>query len=298
MLIVVSGCSNSGAEVSGKIYFTSTNFKKAKDIKNNANMGICSYEKGKVKKLFHLKRDPHVSEAGGKIAYRDVGSKKTFKILDLKTKNETQYHTAHLVSKLCLLDKTPNVLIYVGWDIVNDPVKGKYIQRDIYFYDLESGKETNITKYFDDNTIYNISTTRNEEMLLFCIIRKINNQEKSSIVLMNLKDNSTKTLPFSSTNATLSPDGKKVYIWGVHENVKGNRFYIYDLETETYQEFPKEGEYLWEDEYTFSPDGTKVVYIRWEDNGKKSLWVMDADRSNQKKLFEWGYMIRDLSWVE
>jgi Tol biopolymer transport system component len=105
-----------------------------------------------------------------------------------------------------------------------------------------------------------------------------------------------------STNVIWAPFDNKIYIWGVYrnENTKevGARMYIYDVDTKTYKSFPKTDDYFSEDEYTFSPDGKRIAYYRWENDGRKTLWTMNPDRTDQRKLIDWRYMISDLSWTE
>jgi TolB protein len=54
----------------------------------------------------------------------------------------------------------------------------------------------------------------------------------------------------------------------------------------------------WDKHPTFSPDGSQIVFYSNRGSGRRQLWVMNADGSNQRVLLPSAYNDWDPVWIK
>jgi Tol biopolymer transport system component len=122
--------------------------------------------------------------------------------------------------------------------------------------------------------------------------------------MLNLETGEGDILPFDTSDFGWSPIEDKIVIWGIKRDKDGkveefgSRYFIYDVKPKTYEEIKPEGKFFREQEYTFSPDGKRIAYIRIENNGHKTLRTMNIDRTDEEVLIDWKNSVRSLSWTK
>ncbi|MFC1589951.1 TolB family protein [Candidatus Omnitrophota bacterium] len=299
LLVCICGCSGltSNAQEQGKIYFTSSIFPQGEEP--GENVGLCVLENGKVKKLRRYYWMSKVTRDGKKIAAGIKDETKSIYIVDAITGEKESVAINHYRADLCWFNNDNNKLLYVGYDAYNKT----HQMFNIYLVDLTSKEEkqlTNNTK--PDNTVFCVSPSPDNSKIVYATRKRDTTHNGRNVKILNLVTKETEYLPFSSTDVTWSHVENKIVLWGVYrdENTKETdpKMYVYDVDSKTYKGYPSEVECFAEDEYTFSPDGQRIVCFRTENNGKKTVLSMKLDRTEQKKLLDWRYKIDDISWTE
>jgi len=84
-------------------------------------------------------------------------------------------------------------------------------------------------------------------------------------------------------NPSFSPDEKKIIHYSIEPTVGGKGdVWVMDIDgtNRTQLTFDKEGGM----EPSYSPDGEKILYLRWSGNGECEIWLMNSDGTNQNML--------------
>jgi len=305
MLFLLNGCGDDGVKRStgfkGKVYFESNRFG---GESYKVNTGTCYYDGKRVKKLYRHYENPQISSEGKKliITKSDKGRlEEGLRVIDLEVGREQHYDIPSLI------------ILKYKWSPKNEKIgivaaergENNYIY-DIYIFD----PETNDLKKITDNKVPKIfighfSFSPDGKKIAYGMGKTQKAEDGRIVRIIDVETGKLKELPLSASNVAWSPDGKTIAAAGTYYEPDGtmnigSKVVVYDLETGTYNVLPRPEEkvYQYEDEICYSPDGTKIAFIRVENSGAKSLWMMDADGSNRKLLIYDGYQIDSISWGE
>jgi len=297
-LIAVLALAGCGSNIKGKIYLSSGRFGEYGEP-GESRRGICVYQNGRVKKLYRHYTKPAPTKDGKKmIAATMVENKIIVKLIDLMTGKIKDLEFPHSVSQFSWFPDNKKIA-YIGGDVLN---RFDYIA-NIYLMDLETMQEEQITFYKDINRrIFPMVVSPDGKHLLYSIAKGDTDDKLDVVKLINLETRTEETLPFSAGAFDWSPDGRKIVLYGIYsykgENEYGPRTIIYDVATRKYTKLPRSTEDLGEAYYTFSPDGSKIAYIRHEKSGRQTMWTMNADGTNRKKILDDGYQLSYLTWTK
>ncbi|MBI3958917.1 MAG: PD40 domain-containing protein [Chloroflexi bacterium] len=92
-----------------------------------------------------------------------------------------------------------------------------------------------------------------------------------------------------------SPRGD--WIAFVSQEPGNDEIYIIDPEGKNRQRLTNNG-WEWDKHPTWSPDGSQIVFYSNREVGRRQLWVMNADGSNQRRLLDSPYEDWDPVWVK
>ncbi len=296
LMIAFCGCTRHADDMETKFYFTANTFG-GKDFRENT--GSCVYENGKVKKLYRYQVRTRVTKDGSKLIAFTEDRGKDIEIVDLKT-NEIMKrfkHEQYPTEFRWFRDKT-KVIMTAG----SRHGIGPDITEEIYILDLDTMETKKITDYKEKNSIYAMDLSPDEKKVAYSVKRK--KIDKLPIVkVIDLETKEEKILPFSALSFVWNPLNNKIILFGIYNDHKGDieygaRLIVYDPETEKIvKKYPKDDSYsdmMW---MTNSPDGKKIAYIR-ESKGRRSIWTMDPDGTNQKLVWNPGFFLRDLNWTK
>jgi Tol biopolymer transport system component len=301
-MLACSGCTGKADSAErqgfGKIYFVSNNFE---GTKRGESTGTCVYQHGEVKKLYQKYWLTEVTTDGKIMATAIVGENSKMFIKDLATDEMEKISLEHHLSRLCWFNNDNSKLIYIGYDAVND----KEVIDNIFLLDLETGEEKNLTNITEkDLTIYRVCISPDDTRIVYSIKRSSKQGSGVYFKMLNLETGEGDILPFDTSDFGWSPIEDKIVIWGIKRDKDGkveefgSRYFIYDVKPKTYEEIKPEGKFFREQEYTFSPDGKRIAYIRIENNGHKTLRTMNIDRTDEEVLIDWKNSVRSLSWTK
>ncbi len=127
------------------------------------------------------------------------------------------------------------------------------------------------------------------------------------IFVINVETGESKRLTSfigSNTWPIWSPDGKKImyvrvppkywYMPFIFNDDEGGDIRVVDIDGSSEKQLT-DIPMNWEDGY-WSPDGSKIAYLSWEEWGEKNeVWVMNADGSDKKLLVK-GERVESLDW--
>jgi len=295
IIAFLSGCGNPVPK-NTKIYCM-TGFFDGKTA--NEKTGTSVFEKGKIKNLYRYYKAPAITKDGKKLAAVHGNKRDTLVVLDLETEEVEEYNVPNLSVVRIEWSKNKNIIYYVGADYDRD--KNEYLW-NIYTYSLEEKKQFKVTNL-------NVMNRRISDFCLSpdekSIVYSLDMPTLSTMKKIDIKTGHEKNLPFSGNDLSWSPDGKTIVLNGIyHDKDKteyGNRIIFYDVENGGYKKLEKPGgdnAYLWISDLEHSPDGKKIAFVRHENSGAKTLWVMNSDGTNRKKIHRGGGYILDLSWTE
>jgi len=305
IIFALSGCGQDGvkreAEFKGKIYFESNRFPGKSYLENTGT----SYYTGK--KIIDFKKDwwdPQINKRGDKLAYKpfvrgsnDIGE---VNIFDVSSERLEQYDVPYIVLRVKWVPNSDK-LSFIGGEMT----KGGEKTWNIYVYDTSNKTFMKIT---DNKTpkifIGGFSFSPDGKKMIYGIPKT--NAPGRLVKIIDIDTGATKVLPFNSGNMDWSPDGKTIIFAGTYYEDDGkmnlgNRFMFYDVESGDYRIMEKPGgkdAFQYIEEPCYSPDGLKIAFIRVENSGAKSLWMMDADGSNWKMLLSGIGHIDSISWCE
>ncbi len=288
--IFFSGC---GSNIQGKVYFQSNRFP-LKDKDYSTKNGISVYRNGVVKNLYQGCASPAVTKNDDKlIAY--VG-KETGKIALFDTRKGSSEFIRIPLTALRFSWFPDNKRVAMAGHEKNKGYKEQIY--NIYILNTETGETENITDYEGNKrfVIYDVSVSRDGKLIAFTC----DEGERFSVKVINVEDKSIEGLPFSVGNVEWSPTSNILAMSGKPVEEKGTRttVIIYDYETKKYKKIPREDNYQWVSEMSFSPDGKKLAYIRDENDGRKTLWTMNVDGTKRRQLIDGHYLIKSINWTE
>jgi len=300
---IMSGC---GSAQNGKIYFMSNRFsgKIAKE-----NTGTCVYENGKVMPLFRYYRCPGVSKDGRMLVALIANKRKTIAVADLQTNEVKEYPLANSsAGKYEWVPNDNNRFVYVGAEYEGEekPLRLEEYIWNLYIFDLKTKKIEKITSYAEKGKrISSFSIAPDGKRIIYCIEKTPKAGSGVWVKISSLQTKEEEILPFISFEVAWSPNGNIIALQGIHVTDKkregGSRIILYNIKTKEYKKLDKPGgdkAYLWESDLTYSPDGKKIAFIRHENNGRKTLWTMNADGTGRKIILNDGYYKGYLSWTK
>ena len=91
-----------------------------------------------------------------------------------------------------------------------------------------------------------------------------------------------------------SPTGRQIAY--VSTESRGDEIYTADLETGVIRRLT-DNAWEWDKHPSFSPDGTQIVFYSNRETGRKQLWIMNADGTNQRNLSRNEYNDWDPIWT-
>lgn len=91
-----------------------------------------------------------------------------------------------------------------------------------------------------------------------------------------------------------SPTGRQIAY--VSTESRGDEIYTADLETGIIRRLT-DNAWEWDKHPSFSPDGTQIVFYSNRETGRKQLWIMNADGTNQRNLSRNEYNDWDPIWT-
>jgi len=288
LCFIVTGCS---ALFNGKIYFSSNRFE-GKDWRDNS--GLCVLIGSGVKNLYRYLKSPCASFDGKKLIATTNEDNKTIVLVNLENASMKKYPMGRYAGSGNWFPNSSKIA-YIASD---GPV------RNIYTYDFETGKEEKITNYTEEmRTIYSLSISPDGKNIVYDIRRTSKVGSGRFIKILNLKTNKEQILPFNGHHATWSPRGNTIALIGAHEeDGKSDRkilVRLYNVSKGTFKTLEKEGgekAYLTTLDLVYSPDGRKIAYVRNEMNGRHTLWTMNSDGTNHRKILDDGYEILNINW--
>ncbi|RKY43223.1 MAG: hypothetical protein DRP85_00025 [Candidatus Makaraimicrobium thalassicum] len=292
--LALTGC---GSGVKGKIYLSSGRFGEYGEP-GEKRLGTCVYQNGRVKKLYRYQTFPKPTRDGVKLIANTIDPDNIIKMVDLKTGKTRDLKFPHSASGFSWFPDNKKIACSGGTTLN----RFDYIA-NIYIMDLETMQEEQITFYKDVNRrIFDIDVSPDGKYILYSIKNAEKNDYGTSVRIINLKTKEDEALPFSATTFDWSPDSKTIVLYGIYsykgEKEYGPRTIIYDVTTKEYTKLPVSTEDLGEAYYTFSPDGSKIAYVRHEKNGRHTMWTMNADGTNRKKILDDGYQLSNLTWTK
>jgi len=266
----------------------------------NEKTGTSVFENGKIKNLYRYYKTPAITKDGKKLAAFHGERKDTLVVKNLETGVSGEYK----INNISIMDfewnpVNQNEIYYVGGDYDESQKKHLF---NIYKYSLLEQKKVKITNLtILDRRISDFSISPDGKKIAY----SVSLPKHSAVKILNVESGEEKQIPFSTRNLDWSPDGKTIAISGIYyDSVRteyGNRIIFYDVKADTYRQIEKPGgdkAYLWISDLEYSPDGKKIAFVRHENSGAKTLWVMNADGTNRKKIHPGGGYILDLSWTE
>jgi|GEM_PF-3229260 len=306
---MMAGCSdrqetpNKELVFKGKIYYESSGFGGKSYIDNT---GTCVYTEDGIKKLLRYYHNPAVTRDGQKLAAwiedNDYGTKNTsIYIVDLVTNEVKEYPQKYRVDQFDWF-KDKKKIVYIG----HDSIRHSEAINNIFLYDFTHNNLIPVTSNKNPKIkIFDISLSPNGKKIVCTAMASDDKKEGRVVKIVNLETKREETLPFSSGNVAWSPNGKTIALSGIYsfegKREFGQRIILYDVETKEYRKLDKPGgkdAYQWEKDLVYSPDGTKIAFVRIENNGRHTLWMMNADGTNRVKLLDNGQQISSLSWTE
>ena len=307
ILLFLTSCENKTVKESkdfeGKIYFESNRFG---GESYKVNTGTCYYDGKKVHKLYKDKWNPQVSRDGNKLAFLEVVNGKMItgklSIMDLSSKKTNHYNLPLVILKYKWMPDNKKIGV-TGRGI--EDVKNRIC--NIYIFNPETNELKKVTNNEIPNiTINSFSFSPGSKNLVYGIRRTQNARDGRIIKIVNLETGEEREIPFSSIIVAWAPDGRTIAMTGTYYKPDGtrdvgNKVMLYDLNSDKFKISPKDGgknAYQWEEELCYSPDGKKIAFIRVENSGAKTLWMMDADGDNRVPLVYDGHQIDSISWGE
>ncbi|MCB0133131.1 MAG: PD40 domain-containing protein, partial [Caldilineaceae bacterium] len=91
-----------------------------------------------------------------------------------------------------------------------------------------------------------------------------------------------------------SPTGRQIAY--VSTESRGDEIYTADLETGVIRRLT-DNAWEWDKHPSFSPDGSQIVFYSNRETGRKQLWIMNADGTNQRNLSRNEYNDWDPIWT-
>jgi len=291
----VSGCGTKKISEE-KIYFFSNRFGGKHYTENS---GTCLFENGEVKRLFRHYWFPRATHDGTKLVAAVSGTKKTIAIVDLKTGIEKRKALEHSPQDFCWFSNDFSKLLYIGYDVVSE----KERIFNIYVHDLLTSNEDKLTNVKDvGSNIYSVSCSPDGKRIVYSVDKSRAYDSGRFVKIMDIETKTEQVIPFSAGNVAWSRNADIILLWGIYwdGDVRkfGSRTIVYNIKTKTYKKLEKPEEYFMESDYAFSPDGKKLAYVRHENNGRKTLWTMNIDGTDRKRLLNDKYHISKLSWTK
>jgi len=292
----LAGCGKSPF-VEGKIYFMSNRFG---GHTNKENLGACVYERGKVKKLFRHFWAPTVTRDGTKLVAAILGKKKTIAIFDLKTKKVIDHiELKHYPKQFCWFNKDKSKLLYTGYDIVSKTER----VFNIYELNISAKKETQLTKYTTadkERIIFSISLAPDDRKLVYSVSKTNQVPSGRFVKILDLRTEDEELLPFDSGTIAWSPVDDIIALWGTYSYEDryetGLKTILYSTKTKEYKTLKRINGYITERDYAFAPNGKQIAYVRYENNGRKTLWVTNLDGTDRREVINDGYSVDRPSW--
>jgi hypothetical protein len=126
----------------------------------------------------------------------------------------------------------------------------------------------------------------------------IDDQRELEIKVYSTQYNTTRQVTHfenaTSYDPAWSPLGDKIAF--VSTASGGDEIYVTDLEGQTIQRLT-ENTWEWDKHPSWSPDGSQIVFFSNRDSGRKQLWIMNADGSNQRNLSNDEFENWDPVWI-
>ena len=307
IIFALSGCGQGGVNrtpgFNGKIYFESNRFPGKSYLENTGT----SYYTGK--KVVDLHKDwwnPQISKDGMKLVFRNFVKEEKkigkFFILDVNTGEKKEKNISIGVLKYVWMPDNSKIGL-LAWEKTKN---GENLW-NVFIYD----PTTNDLKKLTDNIIPKIfvkqySFSPDGKRMVYGIPKTGAFESYLAVRIIDVDTKEVKELPFASGNMAWSPDGKTIVLSGTYyeEDGKmnlGSRIIFYDVGSDEYRIMEKPGgknAFQYIEEPCYSPDGSKVAFIRVENSGAKTLWMMDADGSNWQQLLSGVGHIDSISWGE
>ena len=290
--LLIAGC---GQDVKGKIYFSSSRFGKYGEP-GDTRVGVCVYDGGRVKKLYRYYSHPCATKDGTRLIASAANERGVIGLVDTKRETMKNLRFNHSTSGFNWFSDNKRVAC-TGGDRID---RFNYVA-NIYVIDLDTMKEEQLTFYKNINRrIFSIKVSPDNQYLLYSIKNEAKDDYSTTVRLVNLKSRQEEILPFSAGNFVWLPDSKTIVLYGIYshkgEKEFGPRLITYNIETKKYKKSAKEKGDLGKGSFTISPDGAQIAYMRHERSGRNTMWVMNTDGTNRKKILDDGYQIFGMSW--
>lgn len=291
------GCAKAeSSEIKGKLWFDDINFPKVEY--KSATLGMSYYENGK-KVQFYDDRIKPVPSKDGKVLFCKVldfkNGKYYYELRDLELDKEL-YRIENIIIHRAELSKTDFNSLFV--------VKNDDDVYNVFKYSFENKVFQPITTYVEKNRIIQDITVSSDGK--YIVYPRYIDKEIGSLRtphILNLETKQTYELPYSITSVEFNKDSTEFIFSGVklkdNEVAGKSSLYIYDMKTKaiTKIESGSEESYMAIQSITFSPDGTKVAFIKMTNGGANIVTVMNPDGTNQKPL-EISGVFGNLQWTE
>ena len=290
LAVFLAGC---GSNVQGKIYFQSNRFP-LKDKDYSSKDGISVYRSGVVKNLYQGYGSPAVTENGDKlIAY--IGNE-TGKLVVFDIAEGLSDFIEIPITALRFSWFPDNKRVAMTGHEINKGYKEQIY--NIYILNIETGDIKKITDYSGNKrfVMYDISISKDGKKIAYTY-----SAEKGfEVKVVDVETRKLEALPFNAGNVEWSDTDNILALSGKPNHEEGTRstVIIYDYETKKYKKIPREDNYQWVSEMSFSPDGKKLAYIRDENDGRKTLWTMNVDGTKRRQLIDGHYLIKSINWTE
>jgi len=308
IIFALSGCGQSGVSkapgFSGKIYFESNRFPGKSYLENTGT----SYYTGKKVVDFHKDWwNPQISKDGSNLVYhhfvRGEEREGRFYVLDIKS-GKNKEHNVSIDGTLEFEWLPDNKKVgLLGKEITGS---GEKIW-NIYVYDTSNKNLKKLTNNkIPEIFIRQFSFSPDGKRIVYGIPKTGAFESYLAVRIIDVDTKEVKELPFASGNMAWSPEGKAIVLSGTYyeEDGKmnlGSRIIFYDVSSDDYRIMEKPGgkkAFQYIEEPCYSPDGSKIAFIRVENSGAKTLWMMDADGNNWKQLLSGIGHIDSISWGE